>query len=97
MKTRTYLNPLSSIIKKPLMKRQGSSRRWATKRSPTARLGTYAADVSVSLAAVGVGRGIILVGGWLGITLVLQHADVGVTSVGVVGVPFDAEVMGGVA
>ena len=36
-----HLNPLSSIIKNPLMTRRGSSTRWETQRSPTTRLGTY--------------------------------------------------------
>ena len=58
---------------------------------------TDAADVSVILDTVGVGRGIIPVGGWIGITLVLHHADAGATSVGGVGVPFDAGEMKGVA
>ena len=52
-----------------------------------------AADVSVNLDAVEVERGIICIGGWLGITLVIQHADTGAASVGGVCVPFDAELM----
>ena len=58
---------------------------------------TDAADVSVSLSDVGLGRGISRGGGWIGITLVLQHAYAGATSVDGVGVKFDAEAMRGVA
>ena len=58
---------------------------------------TDAADVSVILSAVVVGRGISRVGGWLGITLVLQHADAGATSVGGVCVTFDVEAMSVIA
>ena len=58
---------------------------------------TDADDVSVSLAVVGVGRGISRVVGWLVITLVLQHTYAGATSVVVVGVPFDVEAMRGIS
>ena len=58
---------------------------------------TDAADVSFSLAVVVVRRGISHIGGWIGIALVFQHADAGATSVGGVGVPFDAKAMRGVA
>ena len=51
---------------------------------------TDAAGFSVILAAVGFDRVISRVGGWIAITLVLQNAYAGVTSVGGVGVPFDA-------
>ena len=57
---------------------------------------TDASGVSVSLAAVGFDRVISRVGGWIGITMVLQHAYAGATSVGGVSVPFDAEKMRGV-
>ena len=57
---------------------------------------TDAADVSVILDTVGVGRGIIPVGGWIGITLVLQNADTGAKSVDVVSVPFDTEATRGI-
>ena len=57
---------------------------------------TDAADFSVILAAVGFDRVISRVDGWIGITLVLQHAYAGATSVGGVSVPFDAEKMRGV-
>ena len=58
---------------------------------------TYYAGVSVVLAAVVVEGGIRCIGGCLGITFVFQHADGGETSVGGVGVPFDAEAMRGIA
>ena len=57
---------------------------------------TDAADVSFSLAAVGSGRFIRRVGGWIGITLVLQNADTGAKSVDVVRVPFDTEATRGI-
>ena len=55
------------------------------------------ADISFSLDNSGVGRGISHIGGWLGITLVLQHADAGATSVGGVCVTFDVEAMSVIA
>ena len=58
---------------------------------------TDAYSVSVSLAFAGFGRGIRRVGGWLGLTLVLQYAYAGVKIVGDVGVPFYAEAMRDVA
>ena len=48
-------------------------------------------DVSVRLDYVRVGMVISRVGGWLRIILMLHHADAGATSVGSVGVTFDAE------
>ena len=50
--------------------------------------------VSVSLADVGVGRGIILIVGWVAVALVFQHTYLGAISACGVGVPFDAEAMG---
>ena len=46
----------------------------------------YDVDVSVRLAAVGFWMGIRRAVGWFGITLVIEHIDVGATSVGNVGV-----------
>ena len=57
----------------------------------------YASDVSISFYDVGVRRGIIRSDGWLEITVVLHHVDSGETSVGGVHVPFDAELIRGVA
>ena len=54
---------------------------------------TDSSYVSFGLATVVVGRVISCVGGCIGITLILQHADAGAISVGGVGVPFYAEVM----
>ena len=54
------------------------------------------AGVSVRLSDVGFGKGINRVGGWLGITLVLHHADAGAKSVGGVRVTFVTEAMRGV-
>ena len=54
---------------------------------------TDAAGFSVILAAVGFDRAISRVDGWIGITMVLQHAYAGATSVGGVSVTFDAETM----
>ena len=54
-------------------------------------------NFSVSLAAVGVRRCIIRVGGWLGINLFLQHEYGSATRVCDVGVPFYMEAMSSVA
>ena len=57
---------------------------------------TDAADVSFSLAAVGSGGFIRRIGGWIGITLVLQNADAGEKSVGSVRLKSDTEATRGI-
>ena len=52
--------------------------------------------MSVRLAAFGVSRGISRFGGWFEINVFVDNADAGATSVGGVGVSFDAEEMRGI-
>ena len=52
--------------------------------------------VSARLSDVGVGRGVNCISGWIGITLVLHHADEGATSFGSLCVTFDSESIMGV-